>query len=110
TLLEGLGLSVEVANHGVEALEKMSNEPSYGMIFMDCQMPEMDGYETTQNIRKGECGESYKDIPIIAMTANAIDGDREKCLEAGMSDYITKPIDTDILHDRVAHWFAQINK
>ena len=106
TLLEGLGLKVDVANHGKEALVKLEKDKQYKMIFMDCQMPEMDGYEATQRIRSGECGVEYKEIPIIAMTANAITGDREKCLDAGMSDYISKPIDTDILKQRVAHWCA----
>ena len=103
-LLEGLGLQVEVANHGKEALKKLKEDAPYELIFMDCQMPEMDGYETTYHIRNGECGADYQDIPIIAMTANAITGDREKCLDAGMSDYITKPIDTSILEQRIAHW------
>jgi CheY-like chemotaxis protein len=76
---------------------------------MDCQMPEMDGYEATHHIRAGDCGNGYKEIPIIAMTANAIAGDREKCLDAGMSDYITKPIDTKLLEERIEHWCTVTN-
>ena len=109
-LLEALGLSVAIANHGKEAVDMLSQDEGYELVFMDCQMPEMDGYEATHCIREGECGESYQDIPIIAMTANAIDGDREKCLDAGMSDYISKPIDTEILHERVAHWARHIKQ
>ncbi|WP_156492265.1 response regulator, partial [Oleiphilus sp. HI0080] len=104
TLLEDLGLDVKVANHGKEAIETLKKDAPYHLVFMDCQMPEMDGYEATRHIRNGECGTSNQNIPIIAMTANAIAGDREKCLDAGMSDYISKPIDTQILEQKVAYW------
>lgn len=104
TLLEAEGLDVVLANHGKEALEQLQSDNDFGLIFMDCQMPEMDGYQATNHIREGRCGDHYKDIPIIAMTANAIAGDREKCLSAGMSDYISKPIDTALLKERIAFW------
>jgi len=67
-------------------------------------MPGMDGYETTNAIRSGKVVPELSDIPIIAMTASAMSGEREKCLAAGMSDYITKPIQADILIERVKHW------
>ena len=95
-ILADFGLAVDVANNGLEALQSLNafyETDMYSLILMDCQMPEMDGYETTREIRKGECGENYQDIPIFAMTANAMQGDREKCLDAGMSDYLSKPID-----------------
>jgi CheY-like chemotaxis protein len=72
---------------------------------MDCQMPEMDGYEATAQIRK--TGGSNCTIPIIAMTANAMEGDKEKCLKAGMSDYITKPIRKQLLVDMIIKWTSK---
>jgi len=86
--LEKLGYRVEVAGNGLEALHAIERA-TYDLIVMDCQMPELDGYETTRRIRAGT---HHADVPIIAMTANAMEGDREVCLAAGMNDYISKPI------------------
>ena len=86
-LLEKLGCRVDVAGNGLQAVE-MALRHSYDMIFMDCQMPEMDGYEATQVIRQKQT----QHIPIIAMTANAMQGDKEKCLNIGMDDYVSKPV------------------
>jgi CheY-like chemotaxis protein len=88
-LLEKLGHRVVVAATGLEALQALQDAP-FDVIIMDCQMPELDGYETTQRIRRGEAGDPG--IPIIAMTAHAMTGDRERCLQAGMSDYVAKPV------------------
>ena len=106
-MLERLGHRVEIANNGQEAIEAVFND-SYDLVFMDCQMPIMDGYEATQAIRKKEeCitdVERKKRIPIIAMTANAMQGDKEKCLDAGMDDYVSKPIKRDELAEVLAKW------
>lgn len=91
-----------VAENGVTALEQLnasSESDPFTFIFMDCQMPEMDGYEATKLIRDGNAGSRYKNIPIVAMTANAMLGDEEKCLSAGMNDYLVKPIDKEQVLD-----------
>ncbi len=107
-ILEDLGLSTEVADNGVLALEQLRQDGSkpYSLILMDCQMPELDGYETTRQIRAGNAGEQYLDIPIVAMTANAMMGDKEKCLDAGMSDYLSKPIDSEKLRLKLHQWLT----
>lgn len=87
-ILEKLGFRVDVADNGLEALDKVQSE-SYGVVLMDCQMPVMDGYEATRRIR--QLGSDYEKLPIIALTAHALAGDKEKCLESGMDDYMTKP-------------------
>jgi CheY-like chemotaxis protein len=88
-LLAKLGCEVEIAENGRIALERTAQH-SYDLIFMDCQMPEMDGYEATRAIRERERAGAGR-TPIVALTANAMSQDRERCLEAGMDDYITKP-------------------
>lgn len=106
TLLTHLGGNVSVAKNGVEALEVLNSENTqvFDMIFLDCQMPEMDGYEVTKRIRVGEAGPHNCNIPIIAMTANAMKGDKEKCLDIGMDDYLSKPIDHDLLTGKITKW------
>jgi PAS domain S-box-containing protein len=88
-LLEKLGYRVDIAASGVEVLEKMATR-SYDCVLMDCQMPEMDGFAATAGIRKREG--NFRHTPIVAMTAHAMQGDRERCLEAGMDEYVSKPI------------------
>lgn len=95
-ILELMGVQVEIAENGREAVEK-HKKSSYDLILMDIQMPELDGFEATREIRKLE-GES-KHTTIIALTANALAGDREKCLQAGMDDYISKPIEAKKLEE-----------
>jgi PAS domain S-box-containing protein len=85
--LERMGFRVELAANGLEALEALERT-QYDFVLMDCQMPEMDGYEATRRIRAGR----HADVRIIAMTANAMEGDRERCLGAGMDDYVSKPM------------------
>ena len=102
-LLQDLGLTVTLANNGNEAIRALATAPAdippFEAILMDCQMPVMDGYEATRQIRDNAAGKKYQNVPIIAMTANAMTGDREKCLQSGMNDYISKPIDPDTLEE-----------
>jgi CheY-like chemotaxis protein len=90
--LEKLGCTAEIANNGLDAVEA-HRQRNYQIIFMDCQMPEMDGYEATKKIRQMESEQNLKPAWIIAMTANAMEGDAELCLATGMDDYIAKPVD-----------------
>ena len=121
-LLTQAGLKVTIANNGREAVEMLA-ENTYDAVLMDIQMPELDGYEATRRIRKLEGGikieensdskseipnpkSQIKGIPIIAMTANVMAGDREKCLEAGMNDHVAKPIEPDNLFKTLVQWIA----
>lgn len=94
-MLDKMGLSCDIASNGKEALEAIRNK-SYDLVFMDCQMPVMDGYEATQEIRKLESG-TTKHISIVAITAEALKGDRERCIASGMDDYLSKPIQVNAL-------------
>ena len=102
-LLEDLGLKVHAVPTGHEALAILAEEP-FDLVLMDCQMPELDGYETTARIRHQERDESR--LPIIAMTAHALPGDREKCLAAGMDDYISKPFREQDLLRLLKQWLG----
>lgn len=104
--LERMGFSVEIAANGVEALEAVQSRP-FDLVLMDCHMPEMDGYQATIAIR-ALADQRFKDIPIIAMTANAMKGDMEKCLAAGMNDYLTKPIKPEALAKNLRKWVKVI--
>jgi CheY-like chemotaxis protein len=95
--LESLGYTADGVGNGLEALDALRNFP-YDLVLMDCQMPELDGFETTRTIRHS-LDTPYHDISIIAMTANAIHGDKEKCLDAGMTDYISKPVKIEDLEE-----------
>jgi signal transduction histidine kinase/DNA-binding response OmpR family regulator len=103
-LLEKLHYLVDSVTNGKEALNALG-KLSYDAVLMDCQMPEMDGYEATKEIRRIENQTKY--IPIIAMTAHAMEGDRDKCLKAGMDDYITKPVDPKALGDVLRKWITK---
>ena len=100
-MLELLGCYIITADNGQEVIDILETQP-VDLILMDCQMPIMDGYEATETIRTAN--RHYSNIPIIAVTANAMTGDSQRCLAAGMNDYIKKPISRDILFEKVSHW------
>ncbi len=99
-ILKKLGHQVHAVVNGREAVDILKSE-IFDVVLMDCQMPEMDGYEATRLIRNKKSGVLDPSIPIIAMTAHAVKGDREKCLAAGMDDYISKPIQPEILRQAI---------
>jgi two-component system sensor histidine kinase/response regulator len=104
--LKGLGFSADAVANGHEVLSALKQVP-YDIIFMDCQMPEMDGYEASRMIRQAErtSNTSWKSpVHIVAMTANAMTGDREKCLAAGMDDYLAKPVRKAELRSALMKW------
>jgi CheY-like chemotaxis protein len=92
------------AENGREGIEVLRANPEIDLVLMDIMMPEMDGYETTTAIRKNP---QFRALPIIALTAKAMKGDREKCIAAGASDYITKPVDTEQLLSLMRVWLYQ---
>jgi PAS domain S-box-containing protein len=102
-VLSKAGYPVTVVENGLQAVEAVFKEP-YNLVFMDVQMPELDGFEATRMIRKREKEQGRERIPIIAMTAHALKGDRERCLEAGMDDYLPKPVDHEKLLEMISDW------
>lgn len=104
-MLKGLGCEVQVVDNGIDALAKRQ-EHNYDLIFMDCHMPHMDGFVATQKIRIWENQQQQAHSIIVALTANAMQGDRERCLASGMDDYISKPVTTKALKQMISHWLA----
>ncbi|MCD6339947.1 MAG: response regulator, partial [Verrucomicrobia bacterium] len=102
-MLKRLGHLVETAANGREALEILRRK-RFALIFMDCRMPEMDGWETTRRIRSGEAGPEAARAPIVALTAHALKEDRRHCVEAGMDDYLSKPPRMDRLKAMIEKW------
>lgn len=100
-LLENLGYQADAVTNGVEFLEQMAGQ-DYDMVLMDCQMPMMDGYEATRQLRQRE-GDQKHTI-IIGLTAHAMEGDRQKCLDAGMDDYMSKPVRLEALAEMIEKW------
>ncbi|HUF26032.1 MAG TPA: response regulator, partial [Gemmatimonadaceae bacterium] len=101
SVLEGHGMQVSFAENGSDALRLLAERPGIDLVLMDVMMPGMDGYQTTRAIRADA---KFKALPVIALTAKAMKGDREKCIAAGASDYITKPVDTDQLLSLMRVW------
>ena len=101
SVLEAHGMLVQFAENGRDALARLEEQPDTDVVLMDIMMPEMDGYETTRAVRENE---RFRSLPIIALTAKAMKGDREKVIAAGASDYITKPVDTDQLLSLMRVW------
>lgn len=102
-VLATFGIMPDVANDGALALARIRST-RYDLVFMDCQMPVMDGYEATMAIRELEYRQGRPRVPVIAMTANAMPGDRERCLAAGMDDYVPKPIKRDVVGEALMRW------
>ena len=107
-VLSNLGFNISIANNGLEAIAAYSTN-NYDLILMDCQMPEMDGFEATRKIRLQE-HEQEKHVPIIALTANAMEDDKQRCYDAGMDDYLCKPFDIDELINILNTWIIGVNK
>lgn len=105
-MLSILGCTVDVANHGLQVLEAFG-ESKFDLILMDCQMPEMDGYQATSVIRHQEAKKGLPRTTIIALTANAVSGDREQCLASGMDDYLSKPFTLDQLRETMGRWLNE---
>ena len=105
-ILKSTHAKVTTASDGLEALNVLKNKktPAIDLILMDCQMPNLNGYDTTRKIRYAKAGEDYACVPIIAMTASVMEGDRERCLAVGMNDYITKPVNPKTLKQRLQAW------
>src|SRR5205085_10192936 len=104
SVLEDHGMVVDFVENGKDAIAKLNGPEDFDIVLMDILMPEMDGFETTRNIREDD---RFKSLPIIALTAKAMKGDRERCIAAGASDYITKPVDTEQLLSLMRVWLYQ---
>jgi two-component system, sensor histidine kinase and response regulator len=102
-MLDKLGYRCDVASNGIEVLQAVRESP-YDLILMDCQMPDMDGFEATEKLREQENNTSSKHLPIVAMTASLMDGDRKRCLSIGMDDFLSKPIDLIELRAALEKW------
>ena len=103
-ILKASGYDCDIVGNGKKAVEAVA-EKEYDLIFMDCMMPEMDGYEATRGIRQNE-KMTCRRVPIVALTANAMKGDRELCLESGMDDYLSKPLDPDEVVEMIGKWYV----
>jgi CheY-like chemotaxis protein len=103
SVLEARGMTVVSAETGREAIGMLHGVPGIDVVLMDIMLPEMDGYETIRALRHGA---GFATLPVIAVTAKAMKGDREKCLESGASDYLAKPVDTERLLSMLRTWLS----
>ena len=108
-ILGQLGFTADAVFDGAQAVKALQNTP-YDLVLMDCEMPEMDGYEATRRIRDPRTAALNPQTPIVAVTASAMPGDRERCLRAGMDDYLAKPIEPDELAQVLAKWLGRDQK
>ena len=110
-ILEKLGFKSDIAKDGTEAL-RMLSEKAYDLVLMDCQMPGMDGFEASKKIRNGDAGSLNTNVIIIALTANVLAGDKDRCFESGMNDYISKPVQANYLLAKLEKWLnkARLNE
>ena len=109
-MLAEIDIIPDIADNGLIALEKLNQcdqSNPYSLVLMDCLMPELDGYQTTVAIRTGQGGFHHQGVIIIAMTANAMKGDREKCLDVGMNDYLSKPLSLDNIKKTLHSWMEK---
>jgi CheY-like chemotaxis protein/HPt (histidine-containing phosphotransfer) domain-containing protein len=106
-MLKKLGYPADLVSNGLEVLQAL-RETDYDVVLMDCEMPEMDGYEATRRIREPAAGTRNPSVPIIAVTADAMLGDRGKCLQAGMNDYLSKPIEPQQLAAALSKWLMPV--
>lgn len=104
-LLKRLGYTVDAVANGIEALAALRQVP-YNLVLMDCNMPEMDGFDATVAIRNGSANVMDPSVPIVALTADAMPENRDKCIKLGMSDYLAKPIDASALKAVLARWLT----
>ncbi|MCZ8235923.1 MAG: response regulator [Inhella sp.] len=104
-MLQDLGLTVEIAQHGQEALDRLAQEPAFDLIFMDVHMPVMDGFTATRALRRDP---RWAQVPVIAMTANVLAEDRERCTASGMNDFVPKPVDVNALAAAVRRWLPSL--
>ncbi|HMM60749.1 MAG TPA: response regulator, partial [Candidatus Rifleibacterium sp.] len=105
-ILKKLGYKVDLVNNGVEAIAALEQK-QYQLVLMDCQMPMMDGFEAAQTIRGGATSVLNPSVPIIAMTANAMQGDKERCIQSAMDDYIAKPVQPKDLVEKLSLWLSK---
>lgn len=106
-MLKKWGVQVDCAENGLEVINQLKllgDKEVYDLILMDCDMPQMSGFETALQIRNSAAGDRFSNTPIIALTANAFKEDKDKCLQAGMNDFMSKPVQKGLLENKIIYW------